>query len=476
MDIKEKYLNVNNLMTEEIFSEIYSLKDKLPAKIVFSKYKNYYIAISPEEANYIICNNIEYKILKSLIENKNIKIFSIKNEATYFQILQSCKTLLWKIYTFNFCGHGYLATKLEEGKGIKSIVLDLTTKCNIECIHCYKYIDNLFPVEMPISQLTRFLKLIFYTYPSVKKIQLTGGEPFLYTHIFELLNFLNHRKDRVEVTIKTNGVVITPKILQLLMKSKFILQISLDAVSKNIYEKVRQRSNFNIVMNNIINLKDKIEIHIGFTIFNENFTDIMLNLENFLINIDQEKHLTLSYNYNIIPLMKGKEIEPLSRSQINKVHKLFKHLKNKGWRIKKKTVKEVLKYRRNCGICEKLLIDPNGNILPCSPFNIAPITKKFRVANIEDITSMTNLKFIMKNFLKKYDVENIPKCKNCVIRFFCGGDCRILKFFSTNSTTKSLCHLKKSNIYSEMIQVFYSKIERRLKNENISIGKISLLT
>lgn len=74
----------------------------------------------------------------------------------------------------------------------------LTTKCNLNCPFCWwptKEGD-----ELDIDDLKNFIKAL----PSLKAIELTGGEPTIYPHINEIIEFCAGRD--LKIGLYTNGV------------------------------------------------------------------------------------------------------------------------------------------------------------------------------------------------------------------------------------------------------------------------------
>ena len=61
----------------------------------------------------------------------------------------------------------------------KNLMLNITEKCNLTCKHCY--ITNKNPIDFPFDKLKEIIKG-FHDLQGIKII-LTGGEPYLYSHL-----------------------------------------------------------------------------------------------------------------------------------------------------------------------------------------------------------------------------------------------------------------------------------------------------
>ena len=63
------------------------------------------------------------------------------------------------------------------------LVAAVTGKCNLKCSFCY-LLDNK-PIDLDFNELKNFIEKL----PSLKSIEITGGEPTLYPQINELIEY-----------------------------------------------------------------------------------------------------------------------------------------------------------------------------------------------------------------------------------------------------------------------------------------------
>lgn len=112
-----------------------------------------------------------------------------------------------------------------------NIIISLTNKCNLKCIHCFKNCsyqnNNHIPYETLIDALD-FLK------NKSISIQLTGGEPMLYDNFF---NILNYCIDNFRTTVTTTGTLINEKNIKN-FKGVNSVQLSLYSHDKNIHDSI----------------------------------------------------------------------------------------------------------------------------------------------------------------------------------------------------------------------------------------------
>jgi radical SAM protein with 4Fe4S-binding SPASM domain len=95
------------------------------------------------------------------------------------------------------------------------------------------------------------LKEILDNFPNAKFVKLQGmGEPLLNKNIPELLDELERRDIAIELF--SNGTVFTEKLAsQILSHKKLTFRFSLDASYKELFEKIRQGGDFDLITGNI---------------------------------------------------------------------------------------------------------------------------------------------------------------------------------------------------------------------------------
>lgn len=109
--------------------------------------------------------------------------------------------------------------KPSDPKDIRPIVvLNLTRRCNLRCIHCYSDSDgNRAPAELSTDEVVALLDdLANY---GVKFVLFSGGEPLTRSDIFELAAHAVRRGLRV--TLSTNGTLITSKMAKKIAAAGF---------------------------------------------------------------------------------------------------------------------------------------------------------------------------------------------------------------------------------------------------------------
>ncbi len=153
---------------------------------------------------------------------------------------------------------------------LKNIMINITEHCNLTCKHCYITAKNQKDME-----LGRLMKLIheFYKVQGIRLI-LTGGEPFLFDKLKELLQKL--KEIPLQKVILTNGVLISKQeqeMLDLLKENHFEIFVSLDGLEEA-HNEFRDANCFKEVIKGIRRLiKNKISVSINTMVHKKNFNE-----------------------------------------------------------------------------------------------------------------------------------------------------------------------------------------------------------
>lgn len=307
------------------------------------------------------------------------------------------------------------------------ILIELTNKCNSNCIYCYKKdVLNTAKGEM---DLFLFYKVVDEINANSKSlVVLEGGEPFLHSKIFLLLEYL--AKHNIYADIITNGRLFTDENISELKKcynkDLFQLQISLDGLEQSNY--------FNRLYDGIevitgIKKLNKIgivpRIHMVITKYNTN------NLIDFLIYIN-ENIVISSLTINIVF---GKVNEHLKPAK-DVIEKLKKQIHATDGLLNFKVVMNLQRTKYTCNynvndavsdeaifrctaMRSKICINHEGYVYPCVFFEhkITP----FGSIKFKSILDIWNSE-MANNFRNKLYTTN-DKCLHCSHSSKCVQNC-----------------------------------------------------
>lgn len=150
---------------------------------------------------------------------------------------------------------------------MKSIQIQLTTKCNERCFMCSKYTwdRRQIPIDVLISKLQKY---------KGATVTFSGGDPLAYQSpcLEELAKYLID--NNVVYQIFTNMNYNLTDVMKAFLDGAKFIQVSLDGSNECIYENVRRcRDNgFDTVFKNVLAYKDKVKINC--TVSNRNYFDV----------------------------------------------------------------------------------------------------------------------------------------------------------------------------------------------------------
>ena len=162
---------------------------------------------------------------------------------------------------------------------MKRLWVTVTSRCNIRCKTC-----GLWKNQWDLPYKTA--KEVMENYPYMERLVWLGGEVFLYKHFEEMFDEAC-KWNNLKQQIITNGYVLNEKWMNKIIKAENTeLTFSIDGVTKEVYEEIRQGSNFERVISNIryiFNLKKtlgiKKDIRMNSVIMKTNYKQIYDLLE-----------------------------------------------------------------------------------------------------------------------------------------------------------------------------------------------------
>lgn len=139
---------------------------------------------------------------------------------------------------------------------------ELSNLCNLACIMCKgtlsskirKERENLPALKTPYDK--KFVEELREFLPHLKEARFNGGEPFLQQVCWQIWELIAEVNPDILITVATNGTLLTDKMKSVLEKCRFRINVSLDAMTKELYESIRIHSNFETVIENIKFYKD----------------------------------------------------------------------------------------------------------------------------------------------------------------------------------------------------------------------------
>ena len=304
-----------------------------------------------------------------------------------------------------------------------SVTIKPTMACNMRCKHCFngeKFCDT---KVLEISSACKFLELLAKDYGRIR-LTFHGGEPTLagiefYNKIFEFQHMLTKKYgSKFYNNITTNGVALTEKLIDLLIKNDVLFNISFDGPHNDIL-----REKTELVYNKICELQKKgAKLRLYCIETSKSFESLDLTYEWF------KKH---NINFKMIPVQpqgNAKQNDDLIMNPENFVSELMKLYKkwlyDKECNIKFYTFEEFLELEPNSRFkphwfYRKLALNPDGKIYPFG----RPNDVNFCLGDPNLLTSINECfeteKY--KELISILDDYRSSFCKDCKSSYICNG-------------------------------------------------------
>ena len=235
------------------------------------------------------------------------------------------------------------------------VELEITHRCNLNCIHCYlPYLQktrNEGLNELTTNEIYLLIDQISLT--GIPEIHFTGGEPLMRKDIIELMRY-SHKKG-LKTVLETNGTLIDEEMARRIKDSGvFCVKVSLDGLYQT-FEKIRGKNMYEKVINGIVKLKNigqSVEVDVAISQLNKNQINEIIDIAH-----------KLSVNYLkirlVLPIDEDEKYNNLllSPQDILKIH-------NK--------VQEKKKQYKNLIIHDDLLLNESIERLVTKSFTIDP--------------------------------------------------------------------------------------------------------
>lgn len=150
------------------------------------------------------------------------------------------------------------------------VAWQITNECNLACLHCIEESGPGKAFRDELSESEVFAVLAQLMDGEVPYLSFSGGEPMLHPRFFEMVEYVCERGGQLK--IETNGHYLTPencrRLAQLGVKA---VQVSLDGASRETFNRMRVRGDFDCAVGGIRRLREAgvpVEINYSPTRFN----------------------------------------------------------------------------------------------------------------------------------------------------------------------------------------------------------------
>jgi MoaA/NifB/PqqE/SkfB family radical SAM enzyme len=293
----------------------------------------------------------------------------------------------------------YNRLKFKAGIFPKRIQIEVTNVCNARCAMCplkdmkraTGYIDiGLFKKIIDESSGHKLRRLILHIM----------GEPLLHPRIFEMIEYIKKKNPDQLVEFSTNASLLTEEMGGKLIASGLdILNLSVDAIKKETYEKIRVGLNFETTMKNIYNFLDLLDR-------NQN-SKLLAKIQ--LIKMPENEAEWDEFKEKWQEFARGKKYIDL----------YIKEMKDWGGYLKKeKKINSGFGLKICCvSPFDSLDIFWNGDVsFCCLDYDGKLVIGNVKEKSLQEIWHNEKINQIRKRFIKN-DYKGIPLCSTCESAF-----------------------------------------------------------
>lgn len=353
---------------------------------------------------------------------------------------------------------------------MKTLIYDITNKCNLRCSHCYNsdYFESNKKRVNPLTIAKRCNELQF------DRIHLVGGEPFCEKSLFEFVEMIKNSK----ISINTNGLLLdNDTILKVLSSDKIDqITISVDATNAIDYEHIRRSEKWDELLGNIQNLitkkrekKSDLTVNIAFVITKENVNKIKemydltkeISADNLLLSqlfIEGNAKKNCSHTicgkdfaYKILNQLMEIDTKKNVNVYLDAKPIFLLWLKMKGVDLELNMNAAKCSYRTGMIYC-----DSYGNFYACSPYS--KVGNAFFKYNEESEIVVKRINEFNRILEKTNELKE--KCIGCLYESICD-----MCFANTCSYTDFLCLYAKNEISKE---IFSLKNKMIILNDSVT--------
>jgi len=425
------------LAVSQSFTERTFLLDEavnIPRRLSEYKRGDRILFVATLKASYINVDSIGADFVHLFEDGVSIRGALAILEAKYgptADLVRALGDLLVQIDTKGFYQHAKI---VEDSFESMTMLARLTNRCNLRCTHCLVSSSPDWPSENELSTTTWCSILEDYSKFAVEnrfaqpRVTMTGGEALFRLDAFDILARSKSLGLRTE--LYTNGVlVVNSRIASKIASMTDEVQISFDGATAPIHDQIRGAGMFARTLKGVRLLAEaNARFRLAVVVMPMNFQDLMDNLPALVQSIPGKFPVRLSLAIDAGRADRSMQFASTVQGE-QKIKLLIERLTGGGVGSTRRPIPNLK--TKSCGYSRELNVDSDGLVYGCGP-QVHPI------GNIreESFRSIAD-RVVMKS--RAAEVDLVEGCKDCDIRYVCGGICRVNNISRTGSATISSC-------------------------------------
>lgn len=325
-------------------------------------------------------------------------------------------------------------------KEIDAAYLHVTDKCNLHCLGCYSFVDMRNEKE-DLRKEDCFQILSSLKDAGIKKLVISGGEPFLRKDLWEILKYGKEECHIQYITVITNGT-LDFKAYEASLSYMDEINVSVDGFSPDTGF-IRDEGIMPKVIESIKKFSEHLKVNLIITLHKRN----MEYMEDYM---EFAGYLGVNYSFSIFTAEPDNILFQdyiLSDGDLLFVEKKLMELNGEV------TLQDFpvdgfnLVCRKKCEAGNKLIsIAADGTVYPCHMLH----KDRFALGNALR-RSIKEIVFSKENPFQELSVDKMHGCRNCNYKYLCGGGCRGRSYLYYSV-------LEEKDTYCTMIKNYYADV------------------
>ena len=272
-------------------------------RICYAPFNNMHFKIDGEVAacsfnRETLIGNINQNSIKEIWFGKDAEILR-ENLGNYnFEKCYGCKLVLNSGNYRSFPANKYDYHASDNATYPTQMSFEISNLCNLECLMCDEELSSSIRKNRvklpPLKDVypSNFTEQLQEFIPHLSIATFIGGEPLLIKKYYEIWEKIIAANPSCKIHLQTNATYLPEKFLSLLNSKQFDVGISMEGCTKETFEKIRVRGNFETVNENIkklVALKNK-----GIVYLNINFCPLTLNWKEVPLMVKYANNLKVS--------------------------------------------------------------------------------------------------------------------------------------------------------------------------------------
>lgn len=404
-----------------------------PEKYIVIPRNEWYIFFDPLHFSFTRVNEHGKAILEAVGQETTAREIAGKVAARFGyepeKIEQKVTVFLDNMTATRYIHEGAYKPEIVEMPDLKhgkpgTLYVHPTYKCNLSCIYCYNKKER---KETPAEEMTTGEWCDIFDRAKefgIESLIFTGGEPLLRKDIFELARYANGIG--MNSQILTNGLLVDENNIEKITSSFGSVGFSIDSHIREKNDSLRGKGSYDSTLNAMRMLREKNFVFNAKAVITKHNVKELPDLYRFFLK--EFGVGSLVPNLFIPPSREMTDLLPELEDYLEAMSSVSKVVEEHFGddRLSVLRFHGVPNRQYHCGAgAGEISIGPDGSIYPCQALQKEEfLSGNVREQSFEEI--YYNSPVLIK--LRSCHVDNIETCRDCDVRYLCGGGCRSLAY------------------------------------------------